>query len=168
MSQDEPPRREWMKVVDPRLLDKCHQHERDGKQLEFRPRMQTYFSMPRLHVMPEEWGAGYLCEPREWERPAQVVSDLKLRSPQALLRDLYRPVRADHWHRFETIEGTVRSPLAGVDEARQARRVPMIAPRVEPIVRTVLAFMYWRIGMMQEPWQPMLPDDAPRRDNVIA
>jgi hypothetical protein len=167
MSRDELPRREWQKAIDPRLLDKCHQHERDGEQLVFRPRLQTYFWMPRLHLTPEDWGAGYLREPREFDRPPQLVDDLKQRSPQALLRDLYRPVRQDQWHRFEPIEGTARDPLGGVDEARQARRVAMIAPRVEPIVRTVIAFMYWRIGMMQEPWQPMLPDDAPRRDNVI-
>ncbi len=34
---------------------------------------------------------------------------------------------------------------------------------IESAMRTVIAYMHWRIGMMTERWEPSLPDDAPRR-----
>jgi hypothetical protein len=167
MSDDKPPLHKWRKAIDPRLVDRCMQHQRDGQQLLFRQRVRTYAATPRLNVTPEDWGAGYLREPREFDPPPQLVNDLHQCSPQSLLRDLYRPVMQVHWHRFETIEGTELKPLSGVDVAREARRVMMIAPRIESAMRTVIAFMYWRIGLMTEAWQPHLPDDAPRRSNII-
>jgi hypothetical protein len=163
---DGAPKRDWHRAVDERLLLRCEQHERDGKRLLFTQRLRTYVATPRIHVTPEDWGAGYLREPREFDPPLQLIDDLRQCSPQSLLRDLFRPVFQVRWHQFQPIEGTTVNPLAGLDEARKARMVTLVAPRVEPIVRTVIAFMYWRIGMMKERWEPALPDDAPRRSNV--
>jgi hypothetical protein len=157
----------WRDAVDERLIVRCEQHERDGEELVFKPRLRTYAATPTIHVTPEDWGAGYLREPREVDTPINLLSDLHQLSPQSLLRDLFRPEYQLFWHRFEPIEGTTREPLKAIEEARQLRRVPMMAPRVEPIVRTVMAFMYWRIGMMRERWEPMLPDDSPRRQSPM-
>jgi hypothetical protein len=160
-------KQDWRRAVDERLIRRCEQHERDGKQLVFRQRLRTYAATPKVHVEPEAWGAGYLREPRDYDPPIQLIDDLRQRSPQSLLRDLYRPVHEVRWYQFEPIEGTALKPFSGFDEARQKRSVELIAPRVEPIVRTVIAFLFWRIGMMKERWEPFLPDDAPRRSNVI-
>jgi hypothetical protein len=163
MSADGERKGSWRDAVDERIIQGCEKHVLDGERLMRPPRISLKIRAPKVHVQPEDWGAGYLKEPREWDRPPQLVSDLEHSSPQSLLRDLYRPVREVNWHRFEEIEGTARQPLAGVMEARKARMIVTAPPAVEPVVRTVIALLHWRIGMMAERWEPWLPDDAPRK-----
>lgn len=170
MSSDGDPdrdKKDWRAAVDLRIVTRCERHTRNGERMLHPIRIRTWAQTPKTHVSPEEWGIGYLKEPREVELPLQLVSDLRDCSPQALLRDLYRPVHQNSWHHFETIEGTVRDPLGGMAELRKARMISTAPPRVDPAVREVIAYQRWRIGMMRERWQPVLADDAPRRSNVV-
>src|SRR4051812_20061084 len=46
----------------------------------------------KLHLDPGEWGAGFL-QVHERELPPELFADLREQTPQATLRDLYRPVQ---------------------------------------------------------------------------
>jgi hypothetical protein len=75
--------------------------------------------------------------------------------PQALLRDLYRPVHEERWFPREPIEGTGdRSGRATMQAARVARRLPPL-PRIEPGARAVVAYQSWRRAFVAARWQPV-------------
>jgi len=118
---------------------------------------------PRTHLDPAEWRAGYLAV-HERELPPQLLEDLKQLSPQALLRDLYRPVWKPEPVVLELQEelrldfGARRASA----EARSARsREPL--PRVEPGAAVMVEEQARRRQVLAEPWQAQLPDDAPRK-----
>jgi hypothetical protein len=121
----------------------------------------------KTHLDPRDWGAGYLAV-HDHEPSHRLLADLREVAPQALLRDLYRPERVIRPVHLEHHEGTALDygGRAGVREARAAReRQPL--PRVEPLVGEVLRERERRRRLLAEPWQPALPDDAPRRSIFV-
>ena len=98
----------------------------------------------------------------ERDIPVELQNDLRQNMPQALLRDLYRPVHEERWVEREVVEGTGdRGGVAAMQAVRDARKVPEL-PRVEPIVRAVLEYQAWRRQLLAERWQPFRPDPEPQ------
>lgn len=147
---------------DTRLLDAIERRKRELPIRELAP-LRLYAREPALHVEPDRWGAGFLAV-RERELPSQLYSDLKQLTPQASLRDLFRPVRASVWHEREPMvpdwDPAGRRALA---EAREAQLRPPL-PKVAPSAREVVAEQARRRAFLKEPWQPLLSDDEPRRE----
>src|SRR5262249_1144576 len=110
-------------------------------------------------VDPADWRTGLVRVEGEREIPAQLINDLHEVMPQALLRDLYRPVHEERWIERELIEGTGdRGGFAAMQEAREARARRPELPRVEPATRTVRADQTGRRGLLAERWQPLKTD----------
>src|SRR5258708_7893443 len=80
-------------TADPRLLASIAR--RRAPELVRDPSLPRAIGL-RVHVEPEAWGAGYLAV-HERELPPELYADLRELSPQALLRDLHRPVVAAQW-----------------------------------------------------------------------
>jgi len=153
----------WEAAVDARLLARCEAHVRRGERLMRDWSVPTSLRAPALHVEPEGWRAGYLRADRERDIPMELQHDLRQNMPQALLRDLYRPVHEERWFEREIVEGTAdRGGVAAMQAVRDARKVPPL-PRVEPVTRVVREYQQWRRALVAERWQPFLADDAPRR-----
>ena len=152
----------WRAAVDERLIARCHEHVRRGERLTRDWSLPVNARAPRLHVEPEGWRAGYLRADREREIPIELTNDIHQNMPQALLRDLYRPVREERWVERELVEGTGdRGGHAAMQEVREARRRPPL-PRVESLMRAVREYQAWRRAFVSERWQPFKRDDEPR------
>jgi hypothetical protein len=154
----------WKAAVDERLIARCHAHVRRGEALERDWSVPSNLRPVRLHVEPEGWRAGFLRVEDEREIPMQLTNDLRQNMPQALLRDLYRPVLENRWVQREEIEGTGdRGGFAAMRAARDARKLPEL-PHVESLGRAVREFQAWRRGLLAERWQPFVPDaERPQR-----
>ncbi|HEY2749580.1 MAG TPA: hypothetical protein VGL86_33400 [Polyangia bacterium] len=144
----------WRAAVDERLIARCHAHEARGARLTRDWSMPERAQPPRTHLDPADWRTGFLDARREREIPPALQADIHENMPQALLRDLYRPVHEERWIAREPIEGTGdRSGAATMTEARAARRVPAL-PRIEPGARAVVEYLAWRRALLAERWQP--------------
>ena len=152
----------WRAAVDERLIARCEEHERRGERLTRDWSMPVRARPPRLHVEPADWRAGFLRADRERDIPTELTSDLHENMPQALLRDLYRPVHEERWIERELVEGTGdRGGFGVMREVREARR-PRPLPRVESMLRAVREYQNWRRALVAERWQPIKRDDEPR------
>ena len=112
---------------------------------------------------PADWGAGFLAV-HERELPQQLFADLRELSPQALLRDLHRPVQ-EFRITPEELEGTrlIGRWTEGAEDVRRAKeRQPL--PLIESSLYDVQAGQRRRRALLDEEWKPLLSDDAPRRD----
>jgi hypothetical protein len=116
---------------------------------------------PRLHVEPSDWRAGFLRVGERWI-PDALLFDLKVLTPQALLRDLYRPIRALQWYEREPIVEFDRAGMQGFAEARAAQKLPP-RPVIEPLVQVVIEHRRLQRELVQQRWQPFMPDSEPRK-----
>jgi hypothetical protein len=119
-----------------------------------RPTMPTTLFVERPAVV---------LELRERELPPQLFQDLRMVVPQALLRDLHRPVQ-EFYVQPEIREGTQVTGLLDDELARvrAARRLPA-RPTVEPSVVAINEVSAHHHALLHEPWQPLQSDEAPRR-----
>ena len=84
----------------------------------------------KLHLEPDDWRAGFLRADRERDIPMELQNDLRENMPQALLRDLYRPVHEERWIERELVEGTGdRGGLAAMQAARDGAQAAGAAVR---------------------------------------
>lgn len=134
------------------------------------PRMLPERALPQaLRPQPthfdnilSDWHAGYLAVRELEEIPHELRQDLTERAPQAILRDIYRPVRRDTFvertmHEIEW-DPAGRRALA---EAKQGLvREPL--PQLESSVVLMMAEQRRRRRVLSRPWLPYRPDDAPR------
>ena len=94
--------------------------------------------MPRAHLLAA--GAENLFALREVSRETEVPPDIEgalhRRTPQALLRDLHRPVPSFEVNPFEFQEVPMIKNLAGTVETQELRRAFLASYRV-PIVELV-------------------------------
>lgn len=110
-----------------------------------------------------DWYCGYLGVRAEFEPSYELSQDLRECVPQAVLRDIYRPVHGNpmvepHYHDLQLDPGGRR----GIAEAREAqKREPL--PTVEPVILTMIAEQRRRRRFVRKPWPSFRPDDAPRR-----
>lgn len=127
------------------------------------PQPTTYVREQRTHLEPEDWGAGYLSV-SERERPPEVWSDLNEVTPQALLRDLHRPVRSTEPVERELQDIPTIGELARVHSEILAAMQDHRFPEYTPASTYVDALSVVRARWMSEPWLPYLDDDEPRRE----
>jgi len=149
--------------ADPALLrriDRWIQH----RMVPLNPSLPMAVRPQRTHFdRLADWYAGYLGVRAEYEPPYELTRDLKERVPQALLRDIYRPVRSQsmvepHYHELD-LDPAGQRALA---EARQALvREPI--PTIEPVLLDVIAEQRRRRRFLEQPWASFHPDNAPRR-----
>jgi hypothetical protein len=150
----------WEQLIDATLIERCERHERRAQRREPRA-LPRRWKAPELHLDPARWGTGFLAV-REREIPWQLSDDLKQLSPQALLRDLHRPVMELRILPREPVEGTDRrAALAALGELRGLRQKPPL-PRIESLGLVMRAYQTFRRNLVEERWEPAMPDDAPR------
>jgi hypothetical protein len=151
----------WQRFIDRSLVDRCERHVRRAERRGPRP-LPVRIQPPELHLDPAQWGVGFLAV-HERTIPWQLSEDLRQLSPQALLRDLHRPEMELRWVSREPIEGTDRRAAVGaLTELRALRQKPEL-PRIESLTRVMRAYQTFRRHLVDERWEPALPDDAPRR-----
>ncbi len=155
----------YAQLADARILHTLDARARDRLTQDFG--VPTAVREPRLHVVPEAWGAGYLVVGRERDNFApELYDDLHQLTPQASLRDLFRPVMESRWvdrePRVELDPGGRRSQA----ELRAARkREPL--PRFAPLAREMLAAQERHRALLAERWQAHLRDDQPRTATYV-
>lgn len=144
----------------------------------------------KLHLEePRDWYAGYLGVRGEYQAPFELRRDLQERVPQALLRDLLRPVMPDprgqvqrepvpgprpFWAAAPAPGGEGygpddgqgqavhdESPRGQVRAAMATLRLPL--PEILPSTLLIEEDRRARQLLLRAPWQPWLPDDAPRQ-----
>ena len=119
----------------------------------------------RQLLVPRDWYAGYLGVRDEFQAPWELRKDLRERVPQALLRDLFRPVWQERPREWEPVETGAGLPdkdqscraevMARVRERRSLPELSLSMDAMRDAQRD------WR-RLREEPWQPKLRDDAPR------
>ena len=109
-----------------------------------------------------DWYCGYLGVRQEFETSYEQQQDLKQCVPQAILRDIYRPVKNPQ---FEwEYNGLDIDPggRKGTAEAKKAlQRDPL--PTLVPAVAVFAAEQRRRRRLKNNPWMPQRPDSTPRR-----
>ena len=151
----------WENSIDASMIERCERHVRQAQRRGPRP-LPERIKPPRLHLDPAQWRTGFLTV-HERQTPYQLSEDLRQLSPQALLRDLHRPEIDLRWVAREPVEGTDRRQgLEQLKELRGLRKKPEL-PRIEPVMRVMRAFQIFRRHLVEERWEPALPDEAPRR-----
>lgn len=103
VSDDEEPRARaaLARLADPAMLDQVAR--RTGRRLAGPPRLDVRLRAPELHVDPATWRTGFVSVEREVDIPQELKRDLQELTPQAILRDLHRPVRQSIWHEREPV-----------------------------------------------------------------
>jgi hypothetical protein len=129
--------------------------------------LPTFAREPRHHLDPADWRAGFLAV-HEGGPPPDVLEALREQTPQAHLRDLYRPVYSEAPVPLELnavpLDPGGREAYAEVRGALVRTPLPQVVRSVELVVDRRDA---WR-AFLAEPWQPFLRDDEPRRDVQVA
>jgi hypothetical protein len=161
LSNDELPRAgaAYPYMADRRILGRLEARARAVPEHHFD--VPLYAREPRLHVEPSDWRAGYLRVNERWI-PEALLWDLKLVMPQALLRDLYRPVRALQWYEREVLVEFDRAGMQGLAEARAAQKLPT-RPVIEPLLQVVMEHRRRQREIAQQRWEPFMPDSEPRK-----
>lgn len=108
-----------------------------------------------------DWYCGYLGVRDDYEVPYETQQDLKKCVPQAILRDIYRPVKEStiEWesHDFDIDRGGLRA----MAEAKKAlQRDPL--PRLVSSLWIVAAEQRRQRRFRATPWQAVRADSAPR------
>lgn len=128
---------------------------------------QSWREVP-IYLDPARFYAGYLGVRDEIQIHEELRRDLRERVPQALLRDVHRmeyPSDGDG-RRQPTELGIDPGGREAYKEARAAQvRDPI--PRIEPLVEQVMAEQVRRHRVLWDPWEPLIPDDAPRNYREI-
>lgn len=117
---------------------------------------------PADHVSPESWG----IHPPEFQDRmiwnSEMMGDLKQLAPQALLRDLFRPVRDDIRHAPEPVD-------AMTPQAVLAERTPTLEvmkwqplPEVRSSILAIEEADQHRRSIYTEDWQTVKDDSEPR------
>ena len=152
-------------IADPRLLALVN--------ARFRPEIArehllvAYLKEPPYHLDPAAWGAGYL-EVTEGGPPPDLREAMREMTPQAHLRDLFRPEYSQAPVSLELTDIPLdpggRIAYEEVRAALKREPVPVLTRSIELLAEARAA---WR-AFLDEPWQPHLSDEAPRREVFVA
>jgi hypothetical protein len=113
----------------------------------------------KLHVEPEEWSYNRIGEPRERELFDRFRDELRQQTPQALLRDLHRPVHAVVVPHFEPRgQAFDFGGTAALAEAKAAARFERATP-LPSMLQAVVAEQARRRSWLRVPWKPHYRDD---------
>jgi hypothetical protein len=145
---------DWRAAVDARLVARCEDYTTRGERMVRDWSVASVLRPPKLHLEPDDWGAGFLRADRERDIPMALSTDLHENMPQALLRDLYRPEYEERFIEREIVEGSGRSAFPALREAREAQRKPPL-PRIGSSLGAVREYQTWRRGLLAECWKPV-------------
>ncbi len=121
----------------------------------FRPSLQ-------INIDPDRWARSLEIHSREL--PQELFNDLRERTPQALLRDLHRPVM-QFFVEPQLIEGTeVIGQLNREFEKLVQARKRDPRPSIEPSVNVFIEEQRRRRTFMAKRWEPILADDVDRKN----
>jgi hypothetical protein len=149
-------------IADQKLVGRILRNARAAGQLVRDPNLPIRVGVLPNHMDPADWGAGYL-DVHDYESPAQLHDDLHECTPQALLRDLFRPdFQAFVWHDRETLVTLDRGGTQALKEALDAQKLEPL-PRVEPLVFELQKHADAWHKILSDRWLPILDDDAPRK-----
>jgi len=120
--------------------------------------LQVKPDMP-LHLDPTSWGMRYV-EIQELDFfGGQLREDLRVLTPQALLRDLHRPVRQVGWYAFvPMVEPIDHAGLRAVAEAKAAQDFPRSRP-IPSMTLAVREEQERRRAWLAKQWPPHYRDD---------
>lgn len=109
-----------------------------------------------------DWHVGYLSVREPEHVPDELRQDLAERAPQAILRDIYRPVRRETFveRTVHTSDWDPAGQRAFAEAKAGLKREPL--PQIESSVVLVMAEQRRRRRLLNRPWLPYRPDDAPR------
>ena len=145
-------------IADRRILAAANR--RTSEKLARHHVLPAYYREIKTHLDPDEWRTGFLAV-HDYFIPAQLTIDLRQNVPQALLRDLYRPVHESFvWYEREVHVTLDRAGSAALAAARAARKLEP-RPVIEPSVRDVAAEQARRREFVSTRWKPLYADDAP-------
>jgi hypothetical protein len=148
-------------VADRQLLARLERQQKRAASFVRPPAPPLWVGELPYHMEPSDWRAGYL-KVRELDPTDYWLTEMHEVSPQALLRDLYRPERETFWCELERHPPHDRGGVAGLAEAREAQKRDPI-PLVKPLVPEVIGHRDdWR-RFMRERWKPILDDEQPRK-----
>jgi hypothetical protein len=152
-------------IADPRLVALVH--------ARFRPEIVREHALPAFagelphHLEPADWRAGFLSV-EEGGAPLDVREAMREATPQAHLRDLFRPVYSDEPVALDrtpiSLDPGGREAMAELRAALVREPLPRLGGLVEELQATRAA---WR-AFLDQPWQPYLRDDEPRREVMVA
>jgi hypothetical protein len=145
--------------ADPRIIRNLERLLHDQPERNFE--LPMYHRVPDLHVNPHAWRTGFLVV-REYEPPWDLQSAMHESTPQALLRDLYRPQYELRWHEREVLFWFDYGGREGMKEARAAQQRPA-RPAAEPGNVVMGELLEHRRGLFRNRWEPLLRDDEERR-----
>jgi hypothetical protein len=109
-------------AVDARLLSRIERRisDRSAELIQFVPDLEVHVD-PEVAFFDQNMLAkiAVVADPREVERPDDLADELKSCAPQALLRDLHRPV-TDYHIEFEHVDMAAEQKLDIVAEVKKA------------------------------------------------
>ena len=161
MTHDEPKRSAYREHCDPRLLARLDRYEQKLPSRDYR--IGSPARPIRTHLDPADWRAGFLAV-RDGGRPDEIASCMYEQAPQALLRDLFRPV-----FELQPIDWRFRDSYGARAAAESYRELKTILHRRESVPRIEPSLAIWSrqrlnwLARMNVPWKPHRPDDAPRQ-----
>ena len=162
-------RRKVLAQIEPALVERMEQHRTDAQRLEVAPppvrpwheRRTSLFDDSTLPPPFDPYDAP------EVEVPAALVRDLGICTPQAFLRDLYRPEKEfwvqlrSPWEDEEDSEPAPADPMAPVREALAQRYQ---ATPVPPATVSIAASAADLRGLLARPWQEAKRERARARE----
>jgi hypothetical protein len=161
LGEDELPRAKdaYHYIADPRILGHLDKLERTAATMLQPISLPTFVREEKVHVEPEDWRAGYLSVHDYWISD-ELTFSLRQNVPQALLRDLYRPLRESFvWYDREVQVSLDFAGTQALREANAARKIEPL-PVVEPVLRAVHENQAVRRWLTLERWLPHHPDEA--------
>jgi hypothetical protein len=88
---------------------------------------------------------------------------MKEATPQALLRDLFRPAPPElHFQERELLWRHDWSGTSALQEVRDARKLEAL-PRIQPLIHEVTRIAAAWQKVVSDRWQPILDDSEPRK-----
>jgi hypothetical protein len=147
-------------IADSRLLRRI---ERMATRVMVRePNLPVRAGTLPFHLEPSDWRAGYL-DVHEYDLPPDLFGDLKRATPQALLRDLFRPDPPPLlYHEREVLWTHDWAGTKVLKEAREARKRDPL-PRLQPLIHEVTRIAEAWQQVVSERWKPILDDNEPRK-----
>ena len=152
-------------IADPRFLSLVHNR--------FHPEMARAHSLPTyagelpFHLDPTVWRTGFLSV-EDGGAPLELREAMNELTPQALLRDLFRPEFSQAPVPLD-LQDLALDP--GGRRAYAELRASLVREPVPVLPRSVHSLVEerekWR-GFLREPWQPFLRDDQPRKEVWVA
>ncbi len=164
-------RARWSEVADADLVAHVESYPARARRLLAQPdgpEIQLRAGAAQLsRFRLDAWRLRLAGEPRETERPPQIADDLQERTPQAILRDLHRPVRPipPIWLRPIAWGTDPVKASAAAQEVMMERYTVRMAELPDPRAIREDAWRQLR-DILGQPWERALPEGDRRKASL--